>query len=154
MSDLFEILRTKSLTITTAESCTGGLVAAAITDIPGASAVFDRGVVTYSNEAKQELLGVPTDIIQDYGAVSPQCAAAMAEGALKNSHADIAISVTGIAGPDGSTAEKPVGLVYIGIATKKGTNVTQHNFEGARNDVRSSTVTKALNLLTDAALAI
>ena len=94
-----------------AESCTGGLVAAALTEIPGSSAVLDRGFVTYSNEAKQESLGVPLEIIETFGAVSIACAWAMAKGALERSHADIAVAISGVAGPDGGTDLKPVGTV-------------------------------------------
>ncbi|MFN3960087.1 MAG: CinA family protein [Parvularculaceae bacterium] len=103
-----------------AESCTGGLVAAAITDVPGASAVLDRGFVVYSNEAKTEMLGVPPAIIARHGAVSGPVARAMASGALKNSRADIAVSVTGVAGPSGGSAKKPVGLVWFGLAVRSG----------------------------------
>ena len=110
--------RNKGIMVATAESCTGGLIAGAITDIPGSSDVLDRGFITYSNEAKIECLDVPSNIINQYGAVSAETAKAMANGTLKNSQADIAITTTGIAGPDGGTDEKPVGLVYFGIAEK------------------------------------
>jgi len=143
-------LRERNLSLTTAESCTGGMIAAAVTDLAGSSDVFERGFVTYSNEAKQELLGVPESIIETYGAVSAECAKAMVEGALKNSRADIAVSVTGIAGPGGGTAEKPVGLVYIGISKKGKTPQTnKFIFEGDRNQVRQSTRDQAFALLID-----
>ena len=107
---------TKNTLIATAESCTGGLIAGAITEIPGSSTAFDRGFVTYTNEAKTEMLGVPSSLIASKGAVSEEVAAAMAEGALENSRAGLTVSVTGIAGPTGGTAEKPVGLVCFGLA--------------------------------------
>lgn len=154
IENILDDLKSKSLTVTTAESCTGGLIAGAITDISGSSSVFDRGFVTYSNQAKQEMLQVPAELIQQYGAVSEQCAASMAQGALKNSNADIAISVTGIAGPDGGSKEKPLGLVYIGVATKEKTKTQKCNFEGNRAQIRQSTVNMAFDLLSDTALAI
>ena len=113
---LFELCLAKSLQVAVAESCTGGLVAAAITEFPGSSAVFDRGFVTYSNEAKTAMLGVRPDLIAAHGAVSAIVAIAMAEGALVHSEADVAIAVSGIAGPSGGSREKPVGLVHIAAA--------------------------------------
>jgi nicotinamide-nucleotide amidase len=108
----------RKLMIAVAESCTGGQLAAAITAVAGASAIFDRGFVTYSNAAKVEMLGVPANLIETYGAVSREVAVAMAEGALRHSHADIALSITGVAGPSGGSAEKPVGLVLFALASK------------------------------------
>lgn len=145
-AELVEKARAANLVLATAESCTGGLIAAAITDVAGSSAVFDRGFVTYSNEAKSDMLGVPAETLQRHGAVSSQTAHAMAFGALSNSKADIAVSVTGIAGPDGGTAEKPVGLVYIGIAEIDGrTHVVDHTFgDIGRDAVRRVTVQAAL----------
>ncbi len=140
--------------ITTAESCTGGLISASITEIAGSSAIFDRSFITYSNEAKQEMLDVSKDVIQTHGAVSEECAAAMAKGALRNSNANLAVSVTGIAGPNGGTKDKPVGLVYIGVASQNKIEIMKCNFEGSRDQIRTSTVNMALNLLTKAALAI
>lgn len=154
VKEILDILRTKSLVVSTAESCTGGLIAAAITDIPGSSAVFDRGFVTYSNKSKQEMLGVSKEIITKHGAVSHECADAMAQGALKNSNADIAISVTGIAGPDGGSEEKPVGLVYIAAATKDNVDVRQFHFDGTRQEIRELAVSTAFDLLTDTAFTI
>ena len=111
---LLEACRTRGLKLATAESCTGGLIAALLTEIPGSSDVVERGFVTYSNEAKSEELGVPADLIAAHGAVSEPVARAMAEGALAHSHADLAVSVTGVAGPGGGSAAKPVGLVHLG----------------------------------------
>ena len=143
--NLLTALKDKGWKIATAESCTGGLIAAALTDIPGASCVFDRGFVTYSNDAKREMLGVPAGILQKHGAVSGETARAMVEGALKHSLADLAVSVTGIAGPDGGTKEKPVGLVYIGFGRRDETpQVEKYMFKGDRASVRTHTVRAAL----------
>jgi nicotinamide-nucleotide amidase len=134
--------------LATAESCTGGAIAAALTDIAGSSDVFERGFVTYSNEAKAELLGVPAALITAHGAVSHEVAAAMAEGALAHSRADVAVSVTGIAGPGGGTPTKPVGLVYIGnIRRGSAPIVERHVFTGDRAAVRAASVKRALELL-------
>ena len=120
---LVTALREHSLKIASAESCTGGLIAKLITDAPGSSAVFDMGVVTYSNEMKTKLVGVPAELLEQVGAVSPQTAKAMAEGVRKAAGADIGVATTGIAGPDGGTPEKPVGLVYIALADRNGVRV-------------------------------
>lgn len=137
--------------IVTAESCTGGLIAAALTEIPGASAVVDRGFVTYTNEAKLEVLAVMPDTLANFGAVSEQVAEDMAKGALEFSHADIAVSATGIAGPSGATPDKPVGLVYLGLATRSGAVFHYKcNFKGDRSDVRMQAVKEALKLLMSA----
>jgi nicotinamide-nucleotide amidase len=137
----------KGLRIATAESCTGGLIAASLTDIPGSSDVFERGFVTYSNESKTELLGIPASLIAEHGAVSEQVARAMSAGALAHSPADVAIAVTGIAGPGGGTAEKPVGLVYVAAAQRGGgQSVQRHLFDGGRESVRLSAVRAALAL--------
>ncbi|MDX2143957.1 MAG: CinA family protein [Rhodospirillaceae bacterium] len=134
--------------ITTAESCTGGLVGACITAIPGASAVYECGYITYSNDAKTRLLGVPRDAIAQFGAVSDVVAAAMAEGALAQSNSDIAVSVTGIAGPDGGSKEKPVGLVYLAVAQRgMDAQVKRYVFAGNRHDVRRASVAAALELM-------
>ena len=129
-------------TVVLAESCTGGLVAAALTEIPGSSKVLDRGFVTYSNEAKQELLGVSGDVIDAFGAVSAACAWAMAQGALKHSKADIAVSISGIAGPDGGTAQKPVGTVVFARAMRDGgafdADERQFEIPAETSDVRSA----------------
>lgn len=134
--------------IVTAESCTGGLLAGALTSIPGASAVLERGFITYSNESKVDLLGVEPDLLRDYGAVSLQVAEAMAQGALAYSLADAAVSVTGIAGPDGGSEIKPVGLVYFGLATREGLSLhLRCVFEGNRDSIRAQAVLQGLDLL-------
>ena len=140
--------RASGVKVATAESCTGGLIAAALTAIAGSSEVVDRGFVTYSNEAKTELVGVPAEMIAAHGAVSEPVARRMAEGALAGSLADIAVSVTGVAGPGGGSAEKPVGLVWIGCARKgRATVAERHVFGGDRSSVRAQTVVRALGLV-------
>jgi nicotinamide-nucleotide amidase len=141
------LLIEKKLTIATAESCTGGLIAKRLTDVPGSSAYMERGVVTYSNRAKVELLGVPSNVIEEHGAVSRETAEAMAEGMRWNANSDLALSVTGIAGPTGGTPEKPVGLVYIGLATPVGVTVKGYNFAGDRSEIRYATSQKALDIV-------
>jgi len=148
----------RKLKIALAESCTGGLIAAALTEIPGSSAVFERGFVTYSNEAKEELLGVPAALIATHGAVSSETAEAMALGALNASRAQLALSVTGIAGPDGGTAQKPVGLVHFGLArAERPTLTAEKHFAGshgkalARAEIRRQSVLTGLRLLLEAA---
>jgi nicotinamide-nucleotide amidase len=141
----------QGLKIATAESCTGGLVAAALTEIPGASAVVERGLVTYSNEAKVELLGVPARLIAGKGAVSEEVAKAMADGALAHSAADLAVAITGIAGPDGGSTDKPVGLVHF-AAARRGRPVVhvRHIFPDAgRTAIRLASVRVALSMLRD-----
>ncbi len=145
---VLERLRACGLRLATAESCTGGLIAAALTHIPGSSDVVDRGFVTYSNEAKTEMLGVPAALIAANGAVSEPVAAAMAEGAVARSLADVAVSVTGVAGPGGGSAEKPVGLVWFGLARRgQAVHTERHIFPGDRAGVREATVARALMLL-------
>ncbi len=137
--------------IVTAESCTGGLISGCLTAIPGSSSVFEGGFVTYSDEAKVSFLGVPRDAISAHGAVSDIVASAMAEGALAQCRADIAISITGIAGPEGGTKAKPVGLVYMALAqTGRDALVKRYVFAGTRTDVRRAAVGAALELLLDA----
>ena len=138
-----------SVMIATAESCTGGLIGGALTNIAGSSAAFDRGFITYSNEAKNELLGVPMEMIEKYGAVSEEVARVMAEGALERSNAGIAVSVTGVAGPGGGTKDKPVGLVWFGLARgSKATQAEHHVFEAkGRAYIREQTVLTALQLI-------
>lgn len=146
--DLLDAARAKKLRIATAESCTGGLIAGLLTEIAGSSDVVERGFVTYSNEAKHESLGVPAALLREYGAVSDQVARAMADGALRHSRAELAVAVTGVAGPAGGSAEKPVGLVYIAVADGK--NVTAHEYrfgDIGRDGVRLATVHEALKLL-------
>jgi nicotinamide-nucleotide amidase len=148
---LVDEARQKSLRIVTAESCTGGLVAAAICGVAGASDVFERGFVTYSNRAKQELLGVPGDLIADLGAVSEPVSRMMAEGALENSHAHVAVAITGVAGPGGGTALKPVGTVH--IATARTNQALMHRLElfdqDTREGVQMAAVQSALQALLD-----
>jgi nicotinamide-nucleotide amidase len=146
---LIALCTERRLKIATAESCTGGLIAGLLTEIPGSSAVVDRGFVTYSNEAKTEMLGVPEDTLKRFGAVSADVARAMAEGALARSPAHLVVAVTGIAGPDGGTAEKPVGLVHMAAGRRGGTITTaMHTFSGFdRAGVRHATVREALAIL-------
>ncbi|MEM6615444.1 MAG: CinA family protein [Pseudomonadota bacterium] len=144
-----ETARARGIQIATAESCTGGMIAAALTDIAGSSDVFDRGFVTYSNKAKNELIGVPMDLIEKHGAVSEEVAKAMADGALARSNAHMVISVTGVAGPGGGSAEKPVGLVHFGLAFAGAATDTFHEFfaDEDRAGVRAKTVVRALNAM-------
>ena len=146
---LLAAARAKNIRIATAESCTGGMIAALLTEIAGSSDVFERGFVTYSNEAKEDLLGVPAELIHLHGAVSGEVAAAMAEGARKNSMAQIAVAVTGIAGPGGGTSQKPVGLVYIALAhLDRQTEILEMRFlENDRSGIRLATVAAALNFI-------
>lgn len=145
---LAELLIKKHLMLATAESCTGGLLAAAITHRPGSSQVFERGFITYSNESKTEILDVPADLIARHGAVSGEVAEAMARGALKKSNAHITVSITGIAGPEGGTPEKPVGLVYFGYALKGGSvGSIQEKYEGTREQIRAAAASTALRSL-------
>ena len=147
-AEVLSTARTRELTIATAESCTGGLVAAALTAIAGSSAVVDRGFVTYSNQAKAEMLGVPPDLIAAHGAVSEAVARAMAEGALAHSQADRSVAITGIAGPGGGSADKPVGTVHFAAARRDGATIAQaHLFQGDRDAVRLQAAITALDLL-------
>jgi nicotinamide-nucleotide amidase len=143
------LCRDRGLHVATAESCTGGLVAAALTEIPGSSDVVDRGFVTYSDEAKRAMLGVPAATLKRHGAVSAQTAKAMAVGALKNSRADLAVSITGIAGPGGGSKQKPVGLVYFAAASRDGRRIARKRLYGdiGRRRVRLRSVAEALALL-------
>lgn len=142
-----ELLSKNGLSITAAESCTGGLVCGKIVNVAGASEVFRGGYITYSNKQKRNVIGVKKSTLEKYGAVSEQVAAEMAKGVLEVSKADVAISTTGIAGPGGGTPEKPVGLVYIGCAVKNKVYVEKFNFSGSRNKVRESTVVAALSMV-------
>ena len=143
---LVEKLLDEKKTITFAESCTGGLLSKKITDISGASSCFECGFVTYSNEKKEKLLGVSRETLKKYGAVSYQTAYEMCGGARKAADADIAIGVTGIAGPTGGTPEKPVGLVYVGVCTEKVWGVVKLNLSGTREEVREQTSCVAFDL--------
>ena len=138
---------TSPQTIATAESCTGGGVAAALTSLAGSSDYVMGGIVSYSNAAKASLLGVPQEILETRGAVSPECARAMAEGARRALGSDLAVSTTGIAGPGGGTARKPVGLVYIAVAGPDGTSAVEHHFPGDRAAVTSAATEAALAML-------
>lgn len=141
--------REKDIHLAVAESCTAGLIAKLITDVPGSSEYFDRGVVSYSNEAKSELLGVTRELIEAEGAVSATVASAMAQGLLERSHADITAAVTGIAGPSGGTPEKPVGLVYIATTDQRKCRTEEFRFTGTREMIRNRTAMAAMNLLYD-----
>jgi nicotinamide-nucleotide amidase len=141
----------RNLMLATAESCTGGLVASLLTSIAGSSAVFERGFVTYSNRAKAELLGVDPAILAAFGAVSAETARAMAEGTLRHAPADIALAVTGIAGPGGGSPEKPVGLVYFGCGTRQSLRIEERRFgDVGRDAVRLAAVAVALDLISEA----
>lgn len=143
---LVRILADRKMTFATAESCTGGGVGHAITSVAGASAVFWGGVISYDNSVKRDVLGVPDEVLEEKGAVSSECAAAMAEGARRLLKTDIAVSITGIAGPGGGSAEKPVGLVWFGVSSEKGTATENMIFPGGREDVRAAAVEHALRL--------
>ena len=148
---LVQTLAERKMTCATAESCTGGGVGYAITGVSGSSAVFWGGVISYDNSVKRNLLGVPEDVFLTQGAVSSECAAAMAEGVRRLLDTDLAVSLTGIAGPGGGSAEKPVGLVWFGIASAKGVTTEKVVFPGGRETVRRAAIEHALNLLLVAA---
>ena len=148
---LVELLKAQGLTCATAESCTGGGVGSAITAVAGSSEVFLGGVISYANEVKRDVLGVAADALEKFGAVSPQVAEQMADGARRLTKADLAVSLTGIAGPGGGSAEKPVGLVWFGLSTPDGTRTEKAIFRGDRAKVRAQAVTHALGMLTIAA---
>ncbi len=150
--DLLQHLRRRHMRLAMAESCTGGLIAATLTEIAGSSDVVERGFVTYSNDAKADLLGVPQAVLARHGAVSEPVARAMAEGALKASPADLAVAVTGIAGPGGATPTKPVGLVHLAVTGRNTeTRHERHVFAGDRKEVRRATVERAFQMIRDAA---
>jgi nicotinamide-nucleotide amidase len=148
-AQVLDLCRARGLKVATAESCTGGLVAGALTEIAGSSDVVDRGFVTYSNEAKEAMLGVPSATLKRHGAVSAETAAAMASGALKNSLANIVVAITGIAGPGGGSQQKPVGLVHFAAASRDGRLVARERQYGdiGRESVREQSVAEALDLL-------
>jgi len=150
---LLDLCKSKKLMVATAESCTGGLVAGALTDIAGSSAVVDRGFVTYTNAAKHQMLGVPNETIERHGAVSRETAEAMVRGALGHANADIAVSITGIAGPGGGSADKPVGLVHFAAASRNGDLIHRERRFGdiGRGEVRRRSVLQALSMLTELA---
>lgn len=150
---LVALLREKRLVIATAESCTGGLVAGAVTSVPGSSEVFDRGFVTYSDAAKEDMLDVPAHIIARFGAVSVEAARAMAQGAIHKSFADLSIAITGVAGPGGGSAEKPVGLVYFACVRKNhGIDHVERRFGNLQREaIREASVLQALEMLIEAA---
>ena len=145
--DVLEILRSRGLTLATAESLTGGGIGAALTSIPGASDVFKGGVICYMNQIKEEVLGVSREILDRYGAVSPWTAGAMATGVRRLLQADIAVSVTGLAGPGGDEFGHAVGTVYIGLDCPGKSLVTENHFLGTRDEIREQTVTQALQLI-------
>lgn len=142
-----DVLRGNKLSIAVAESCTGGLISHRITNIPGSSDYFDRSVVVYSNASKTQLLGVPKLIIESFGAVSNETAKAMAEGIKKMSGSDLGLAVTGIAGPGGASPSKPVGLVYISLASTKPTVVREFRFMGERSDIKEQACEEALKMV-------
>jgi nicotinamide-nucleotide amidase len=152
-SALLDLCKKKKLTLATAESCTGGLVAAALSEIPGSSLVLDRGFVTYSNEAKQQMLGVTPATIDVYGAVSKECAEEMAKGALAHASVDLAVSITGIAGPTGAVPGKPIGLVFFCAASRSGRVIAHDRKYGdiGRSQVRHASVLQALAMLAELA---
>jgi PncC family amidohydrolase len=147
---LVQLLIAKKLTCATAESCTGGGVGYSITAVPGSSGVFKGGIISYDNEVKEHQLGVPQEILSTFGAVSSECAAKMAENVRNLMQSDLAVSVTGIAGPGGGSAEKPVGLVWFGISTKNETKTEKKLFSGDREAVRLASIEHALQLLDSA----
>lgn len=145
---IIEILTEAKKTIVTAESCTGGMIATALTDIPGSSAAFYGGYVTYANTAKSRMIHVQARLVRDYGAVSNQVARAMADGARNTAHVDYAVAVTGIAGPDGGSDKKPVGLVYVAVSSELATVVIEHKFgDLGREEIRKASVKAALDLV-------
>ena len=154
-AQLIATLRAQNCTLAVAESCTGGLVSAALTDIAGASEVFDRGFITYSNQAKTDLVSVPAYMIERHGAVSAEVAAAMAEGAIQNSSADFSAAITGIAGPGGGSDDKPVGLVFIGVCQRgQPSGVKRYTFEDTgRAGIRAASVEASLQSLLETVTA-
>ncbi len=146
---ILEIAAENKMKISCAESCTGGLLSALFTEISGASKSFDRAFITYSNEAKNEMLGVKKTTLETFGAVSFETVKEMVEGVIKNSPAELAVAITGVAGPDGGSVDKPVGLVYIAVSNRrtKKLNIRKFNFAGNRDDVRRCAVTAALDMM-------
>lgn len=146
---LGKVLAARGLSLATAESCTGGLIARRITTVSGASGYFEGGFVTYSNRAKTLLIGVPAGLIEKHGAVSAETATAMAQGAMNKLKSDVAVAVTGIAGPTGGTPDKPVGTVFIAVATKAKTSVRGYHFTGTRSKIRKHAADEALAFVLD-----
>ena len=142
-----QLLTEKKHTLALAESCTGGLIASCITSVSGSSAVLERGFITYSNRSKTEEVNVDANLIIQHGAVSAEVAAAMAIGARKVANTDVGLSVTGIAGPSGGTADKPVGLVFLALSNKDNVDVRRFQFSGDRDEIRRQAVVKALSML-------
>lgn len=150
--NLVELLKACGKTCVTAESCTGGMIGSLITAVPGSSEVYLGGVVSYANSVKEGVLGVSGGTLATFGAVSEKCATEMAEGARRLTGADVAVSVTGIAGPGGGSSEKPVGLVWFAVATEEGTRAEKAIFAGSRDDVRKAAAMHAVGMLTVAAM--
>jgi PncC family amidohydrolase len=146
-AELGEALISSKVTISTAESCTGGLIAYRLTNVSGSSEYFKLGIITYSNQSKSKILKVPAETIERSGAVSEDTAKAMAEGIRELANTDLGLGVTGIAGPTGGTPDKPVGLVYIGLASAKNTEVHKFNFKGSRIDIKQQTSDEALKII-------
>lgn len=146
------ILKSAGITCATAESCTGGGIGAALTSVAGSSEVFLGGVISYANVVKEQVLGVPAEVLAEHGAVSSETAAAMAQGARRLTGADLAVAVTGVAGPGGGSPEKPVGTVWFGLASAAGVRTEKKLFMGDRESVRAQTVTHALGILSVAAM--
>ena len=149
--DVLALCRARRWRLATAESCTGGLVAAALTAIAGASEVVECGFLTYSNKSKMDLLGVPQETIAEHGAISVEAAGAMARGAVSRAGVDLAVAITGLAGPGGGTPQKPVGLVYLGVAIREGVRVERRVFPGDRAEIRRAAMIEALEMLLAAA---
>lgn len=150
---IVKTLLDKNLIITTAESCTGGMVASRLIDIPGISAVYKEGYITYSNEAKQKILGVRVRTLNEYGAVSNATAFEMAKGVCQKTGADVGVSVTGVAGPNTDVTDKPIGLVYVGCCVNRITKVIEKHFSGKRSEIREQATTAALELLEECLIA-
>lgn len=147
---VIDLLTEVNRNIVTAESCTGGMIAAALTDVPGSSSAFYGGFITYADTAKSRMIHVQARLIRDYGAVSNQVARAMADGARNTAHADYAVAVTGIAGPDGGSEKKPVGLVYVAVSSELATVVIEHRFgDLGRDAIRAASVEAALDLVIE-----
>ena len=146
---LIDTLKEKKLTISTAESCTGGLISRLITDVPGSSEVFIGGVVSYSNEMKMKWLGVNQETLEKYGAVSEQTVGEMLNGIMRETGSDLAIAVSGIAGPTGGTTEKPAGTVFIGVVFQERKDVKKYLFQGSREDVRMKSAMKVVEMISN-----